>query len=165
MLCCCISYLFGSLYFVFVCYTECVQEENKVWRYHMNGYRESFSLKGNAISQCTLLAAAAWWNWSLGISSEWSSGDAPRWNKWDVDLFSLCLPICKSSWPSQHLQKLKLNRLKRNFLLIATWHICKQRNILIFEGRRPTVRDWISKFIDDARLQAHRIRNRFFLAG
>ena len=100
-----------------------------------------------------LLAAAAWWNWSLGISSDWSSGDAPRWNKRDVDLFSLCLPIWKSSWPSQHLQKLKLNGLKRNFLLIATWHICKQRNILIFEGRRPTVRDWISKFIDDARLK------------
>ena len=52
MLCCCISYLSGSWYFVFVCYTECVQEENKVWRYHMNGYRDSFSLKGNAISQC-----------------------------------------------------------------------------------------------------------------
>ena len=42
--------------------------------------------------------------------------------------------------------------------IIATWHIWKQRNNLIFEGRRPTVRDWISKFIDEARLQAHRIK-------
>ncbi|RCV25448.1 hypothetical protein SETIT_5G167400v2 [Setaria italica] len=42
--------------------------------------------------------------------------------------------------------------------IIATWHICKQRNNLIFEGKRPAVRDWMSNFIDQARLQAHRIR-------
>jgi len=34
--------------------------------------------------------------------------------------------------------------------IIATWHIWKQRNNLIFQERRPTFRDWISKFIDEA---------------
>jgi hypothetical protein len=43
--------------------------------------------------------------------------------------------------------------------IIAAWHIWKQRNNLIFEGRRPTIRDWTSKFIDEARLQAHRIKD------
>ncbi|KAG2631905.1 hypothetical protein PVAP13_2NG022800 [Panicum virgatum] len=43
--------------------------------------------------------------------------------------------------------------------IIATWHIWKQRNNLIFEGRRPTVREWTSNFIEEARLQAHRIKD------
>ena len=42
--------------------------------------------------------------------------------------------------------------------IIATWHIWKQRNNLIFEGKRPTVRGWFTNFIDEARLQAHRIK-------
>jgi hypothetical protein len=42
--------------------------------------------------------------------------------------------------------------------IIATWHIWKQRNNLIFEGKRPTVQGWFTNFIDEARLQAHRIK-------
>jgi len=36
--------------------------------------------------------------------------------------------------------------------------LLEKRNNLIFEGRRPTIRDWTSKFIEEARLQAHRIK-------
>ena len=42
--------------------------------------------------------------------------------------------------------------------IIATRHIWKQRNNLIFEGKRPTVRGWFSNFTGEARLQAHRIK-------
>jgi len=42
--------------------------------------------------------------------------------------------------------------------IIATWHIWKQRNNLIFEGKRPIVQGWFTNFIDEARLQAHRIK-------
>jgi len=45
------------------------------------------------------------------------------------------------------------------YFYIATWHIWKQRNNHIFEGRRPTVREWTSNFIEEARLQAHRIKD------
>jgi hypothetical protein len=42
--------------------------------------------------------------------------------------------------------------------IIASWHIWKQMNNLISEGKRPTVTDWLLRFADEARLQAHIIK-------
>ena len=43
--------------------------------------------------------------------------------------------------------------------IIAAWGIWKQRNNFIFEGRRPSLQAWTSQFVEEAALQAHRLKD------
>jgi hypothetical protein len=43
--------------------------------------------------------------------------------------------------------------------IIAAWEIGKQRYNFIFEGRRPSLRAWTSQFVEEAILQAHRLKD------
>jgi hypothetical protein len=43
-------------------------------------------------------------------------------------------------------------------MILACWHIWKQRNGKIFQHERPTFAKWKCNFIDDITLLSHRIK-------
>jgi hypothetical protein len=45
-------------------------------------------------------------------------------------------------------------------VLLATWHIWKQRNEAIFQGVLPSFRGWRRRFVQDALLHVHRIKDK-----
>ena len=43
-------------------------------------------------------------------------------------------------------------------IILACWHIWKQRNKMIFEGIRPSFRSWKSGFVTDVALLKYRVK-------
>jgi hypothetical protein len=78
-----------------------------------------------------------------------------------------CWQVIGIEWRSNLNFFQMMKRAKQEFnhwfftevFIAAAWHIWKQRNNAISEGRRPTVRNWTSNFVDEARLQAQRIKD------
>jgi len=56
-------------------------------------------------------------------------------------------------------QGLNNNSFFMEFFNTACWNIWKQRNALIFEGARPSINSWAFHFVEEAKLQSHRLKD------
>jgi hypothetical protein len=49
-------------------------------------------------------------------------------------------------------------------IILACWHIWKQRNGAIFENIRPSLAFWKRQFVHEASLHVHRVRDKLACA-